>query len=409
MKILYLHPRAWSGEYSLLKTLRARGHEICVLEEQRNLQGSGRLLSNHFLEPSDDLHTFWYDPGKGLEKLLTWPFDRFFKRSFNGRNLAHRMWIIFRACAHFKPDVIVSSEGFAYGIPASFLKRFGLLRPKLMVSFIGGDILDCPEADVGKRRTPLTSWLIRQGLKSPDILRPVSPLLEKILIAEGADTRKIHVCPSHLPASLAQLQNTLEQKIAIRNTIRQRYQIPSDAPLIITLSGNQKGKGLHLLAEVWPKIQNALPGCHWLLCGHSDPWLEQQVLPALQRQNLIHTVTCIGSLTGIEVFEHLAAANLNVNPSLCESLNMVTVEAAAVGTPTITSNGAGIAAWIETYGCGLVVPADNKDALADAIIEFFKDNTSSIHQPEKCAALAQQFSLDRIADKLLALITATAK
>ena len=409
MKILYLHPRAWSGEYSLLKTLRARGHEICVLEEQRHLQGSGRLLSNHFLEQNDGLHTFWYDPGKGLEKLLTWPFDRFFKRSFNGRNLAHRMWIIFRACAHFKPDVIVSSEGFAYGIPASFLKRIGLLRPRLMVSFIGGDILDCPEADVGKRRTPLTSWLIRQGLKSPDILRPVSPLLEKILIAEGADTVKIHVCPSHLPASLEQLQNTLEQKVAIRNAIRKRYQIPPDAPLIITLSGNQKGKGLHLLAEVWSKIQNALPGCHWMLCGHSDPWLEQQVLPALQRQNLIHTVTCIGSLTGIEVFKHLAAADLNVNPSLCESLNMVTVEAAAVGTPTITSNGAGIAAWIETYGCGQVVPVANQDALADAIIAYFKNTASPVHQSEKCAALAQQFSLDRIADKLLALIMATAK
>ena len=409
MKILYLHPRAWSGEYTLLKTLQARGHEVSVLEEKRHLEAGNRLISNYFLEPDDSLPTFWYDPGKGLEKALTWPFDRFFKRSFNGRNLAHRMWIVYQACAHFKPDVIVSSEGFAYGIPASFLKRLGLLPPPLMVSFIGGDILDCPEADVGKRRTPVTSWLIRQGLISPEILRPVSPLLEKILVAEGADARKVHVCPSHLPASAELLQNTLLQKAAIRARIRQRYQIPADAPLIITLSGNQKGKGLHLLAEVWPKIQRTVPGCHWLLCGHSDPWLEQQVLPVIERQNLMHTVTRAGSLAGIDVFEHLAAADININPSLCESLNMVTVEAAAVGTPTITSDGAGIAAWIQTYGCGQVVPATDKDALANAVIAFFKNNPPAIHQAEKCAALAQQFSLDRIADKLLALITATAK
>src|SRR3990172_12661133 len=34
MKILYLHPRSWTGEYVILQALRDLGHEVCVLEER---------------------------------------------------------------------------------------------------------------------------------------------------------------------------------------------------------------------------------------------------------------------------------------------------------------------------------------------------------------------------------------
>ena len=63
--------------------------------------------------------------------------------------------------------------------------------------------------------------------------------------------------------------------------------------------------------------------------------------------------------------EHLLSAELHVNPSLCESLNMATVEAAAVGTPSVCSDGAGIVDWIRRYDAGVVVPRTQIAPLGD--------------------------------------------
>lgn len=404
MKILYLHPHAWTGEYPILKKLRAMGHDICVLEENKNKKSRTYHIANYFDEPSDDIPTFWYNPKKGLEKIITWPVDRFFKHAFNGRNLGHRMWVIRKAVCYFKPDAIISSEGFAYAIPASLLKRVGLLNYPLMLSYIGGDILDCPDAEYGKRLIPLTKWLVRISIKTANVLRPVSPMLKKQLMTLGADANKIHVLPSHIVTSYASLKIMLIRREGIRTAIRERYGISKDLPLIVTLSTNHKSKGLQILAAAWSSVIEHIPDCRWLLCGPDDPWLEQGVWPSLRSRAVEHTVYTSGKLSCIEVFEHLIAADVNINPSLCEGLNMVVVEAAAVGVPTITSDGAGIASWVEEFEAGKVVPAGNVAALADAIIDFFQNPQTGITWSKHCAALSENFIMDRIAENLVALL-----
>src|SRR5581483_10570696 len=110
MRVLYLHPRAWIGEYAMMRELRARGFDVCALEEQRGLEHGARHLAPFYREPGDGIATLWYDPRRGLEKALTWIPDRVFRRGFDGRNLAHRMWIIRAAVRRFRPDAIVCSD-----------------------------------------------------------------------------------------------------------------------------------------------------------------------------------------------------------------------------------------------------------------------------------------------------------
>jgi len=42
MRILYLHPKAWIGEYAMLEELCARDYEVCALEEKRELEQGAR-------------------------------------------------------------------------------------------------------------------------------------------------------------------------------------------------------------------------------------------------------------------------------------------------------------------------------------------------------------------------------
>src|SRR5207248_1667602 len=142
-----------------------------------------------------------------------------------------------------------------------------------------------------------------------------------------------------LPIQLASPVDTLDdvhaRRAQIGAAVRARHGIASDAPLLVTLSGNHKGKGIQDLARAWEGICAAIPGCRWLLCGPEDPWLAQGVRPVLLASGRSERVHFTGRLQGREVCEHLAAADLHVNPTLCEGLNMATVEAAAVGTPSV--------------------------------------------------------------------------
>ena len=398
MRVLYLHPKAWTGEHVILSEWIRQGHEVCVLEEKRGL-GATRMMADHFRSAGDGVTTLWYDPRRGMEKLLTWPADRWFKKDFDGRNLAHRMWMIRAAARTFQPDAVISSEGFSYGIPAAALKRFGFLRQPLITSYIGGDILDCPEAAVGKRRVGGTGRLIREALEQPEVLRAVSPLINEALLADGADPARIRIIPSHLTWADEARVELMANRGAIRSEIRMRHGIDDTAPLVITLGGNQLGKGLQVLLSAWPQVLNAIPGARWLLCGPRDPWYIGEIEPQLA--SLSGSVIPTGPLAGGAVFEHLAAADLHVNPSLCESLNMVTVEAASVGTPTVTSDGAGIAHWVRRHDAGMVVPNRRVPELADAIIMALQSPDLLHKWAISCESMASQFKVERVARMLI--------
>jgi len=114
-------------------------------------------------------------------------------------------------------------------------------------------------------------------------------------------------------------------------------------------------------------------------------------------------VVACGPLGGAAVFEHLAAADLHVNPSLGESLNMVTVEAAAVGTPTLGSDHAGIADWMGRHETGVVVPAGEVGLLADAIIRALGDPRRLAGWSRAGRGMAADFALERIAGQLESL------
>lgn len=405
MRILYLHPRAWSGEYPILTTLRGRGHHVFALEEWRGERRNAKFLTASFLQPDDRIPAYWYDPHQGWEKILTWPLDRFFKRAFSGRNLGHRMWVIRAAVKHFRPDVVVCTDGFTYALPAAYLKRMGLLPARLLVSYIGGDILDCPEVGVGRRRTPLVDAMIRSSLPGIDAYRPLCDSLARILIRDGADPARMTVLPIQLGRPLAELRALADNRNAVGERIRMRYDIPLDAPVVVTLSGNHKGKGLHLLAAQWARIRAAVPDARWLLCGPEEPWLAIGVRPLLAEAGLLDSVIFTGGLQGVAVYEHLAAGDIHANPTLCEGLNMVTVEAAAVGTPTVTSDGAGVADWLDRYQAGAVVPAWDAEALGGAIITALNNPSMREAWRVACGRMVEAFSLDRIAVAIEGLMT----
>jgi glycosyltransferase involved in cell wall biosynthesis len=240
--------------------------------------------------------------------------------------------------------------------------------------------------------------MIKASMPGIDAFRPVSPLLADVLRRDGAPPEKITVVPSHLTADARQLRAL--DRLAIAAALKERYGLPASSRLVVTLSYNFKGKGLHLLAEQWPRILAACPDARWLLCGPENPWLAERVRPQLEETGVRDSVTFSGLLRGPDVYEHLAAGELHVSPTLCEGLNMVTVEAAAAGTPTISGDGAGIAAWLDRFQAGAVFPAGNAAALGDAIIAALAAPARVAQWRDACARMTEEFTLECVADAL---------
>lgn len=403
MRILFLHPLGWGGEYPILVEFRRRGYEVCVLEECREGMSGKRLLAGHFREPDDGMRTLWYHPGRGAERVLTFPIDRYFRKTFDGRNLGHRMWVIREAVRIFAPDAVYCTDGFSYAVPAGLLKRFGLLHTPLIASYIGGDILDCSHMGYGRRRTPQLDWLMRTSIRHIDSLRALCDPLARALLKDGADPARISLIPIQIGSAREVYEEVFTQRVTAREQVRDQLGIPRDAPVLVTLSDNYFSKGIQDLARAWPGVLAAYPNAWWILAGPDNPWMAEGIFPLLDASVGRARVRLTGRLRGRETYAHLAAADLNVNPTLCEGLNMVTVDAAAVGTPTVCSDAAGVSDWIRRHDCGLVYAAGDTTALQQAVIAALAQPDRLSVWSGRCREMIADFKAEAVFQRLAQL------
>ena len=129
-----------------------------------------------------------------------------------------------------------------------------------------------------------------------------------------------------------------------------------------------KRKGVHHLLEVWQRL--ALPDAELVLVGtvHEEirPWLEMAA-PSVRVAGFVQRVE-----------DCYRAAAVHVFPSECEGSAKCTYEAAASGLAQITTREAGDVVLDGVNG--LVIPPNDPDALAAAILKLYRDR-------ELCAQL----------------------
>jgi glycosyltransferase involved in cell wall biosynthesis len=121
-------------------------------------------------------------------------------------------------------------------------------------------------------------------------------------------------------------------------------------------------KGVHHLLEVWHRL--ALKDAELLLAGELHPEIE----PFL-REYGGPTVKLAGFVPRVE--EVYRSATVHLFPSTCEGSAKATYEAAACGLPQITTREAGDVVLDGLNG--IVIPPENKEALAEAILRLYRD------------------------------------
>jgi phosphatidylinositol alpha-mannosyltransferase len=134
-------------------------------------------------------------------------------------------------------------------------------------------------------------------------------------------------------------------------------------------------KGLPVLLRAWPRLRDT--GVRLRLIG-ADPLAVRLLLTRLRISD--EGIDTLGFVSDEELTAELAAAKLLVAPSLGnESFGMVITRAFACATPVVASDIPGYRE-ILTPETGALVPPDDPEALADAILALLADEPARLER-----------------------------
>jgi glycosyltransferase involved in cell wall biosynthesis len=143
---------------------------------------------------------------------------------------------------------------------------------------------------------------------------------------------------------------------------------PPDARIVGSVGWLTDIKGHRFLVEAVAEAKKECPDLHLVIVGSGDQ--HDALLAQAENSGIAGSVHLVGHRDDIEVC--LAGFDCFVLPSLNEGMGRALIEAMAAGLPVIASRVGGIPALIRDGENGMLVPAGDSHALADALRRLFR-------------------------------------
>lgn len=164
----------------------------------------------------------------------------------------------------------------------------------------------------------------------------------------------------------------------------------------------QMAKGVMYLLHAWKRL--ALPNAELVLVGEVKSEVQ-----ALLKSNADSSVRLAGILPPDEVAKIYRESNLFVFPSVSEGLAEVVLEAMATALPVVTTDKSGANDCLEHGKEGLIVPARDVDAMADAILWCYQHPEESRAMGRAARArIENEFTIDHYIERQISLYRALA-
>lgn len=227
-----------------------------------------------------------------------------------------------------------------------------------------------------------------------DLVIALSKAIERILLESGLDGRKIRVIPSAV--ELAAFGRSAVP--GFKDRLLHDLKIPAGSVLIGSLMALVPHKDPLNLVAAAGKAVSADPRCHFLIAGEGPLLKDARALAA--RLGIAANVHFLGYRPDNR--DLLSAFDLFVLSSREEGLGSALIEAMAVGLPVVGTDAGGIPELIEDGQNGFVVPREDADALAGAILRLAADAERRTRFAKRSRELSRRYSSERMARKTLA-------
>ena len=145
---------------------------------------------------------------------------------------------------------------------------------------------------------------------------------------------------------------------------------PNDR-LVLLFGRMTKYKGLEALYRAAPLVARAVPGVRFVVAGRPVSGYQPPPAPSLEAGGRIETR--FDYVRTDEVASLFSAARVAVCPYTDASQSGVVLTAFAFGCPVVATDVGGLPEYVRDGTSGLVVPANDKKALADALIRCLNE------------------------------------
>jgi len=168
-------------------------------------------------------------------------------------------------------------------------------------------------------------------------------------------------------------------------------------------------KGADIALRAFAQAAADHPDVRLLVLGgdsHTQGESERRRLAGIARElGLKHRVSFLGSVPQDELPAFYANAEALLMPSYSESFGLVGLEAQACGCPVIAADVAGLASVVRDGATGFLVPGHDPAQYAERLRRLLDDPALARTLGRRGRLLAQGFSWERTADRLLAAVS----
>lgn len=166
-------------------------------------------------------------------------------------------------------------------------------------------------------------------------------------------------------------------------------------PVVGALTLLRPGKGIETLVDAVPRLLESVPDARVVVAGEGP---DRGALEARARdRGVADAVHFIGATAG--AMPLLAGSDVFVSASWAESFPLNVLEAMAAGVPIVATDVGGTGEAIEDGSSGLLVPARDPGALADAVAALLTDRArAAALGAEARERQRSRFSVDRMID-----------
>lgn len=164
-----------------------------------------------------------------------------------------------------------------------------------------------------------------------------------------------------------------------------------NAPLrVVTVGRLHPSKGIDVLLNAWSKVVTQFPEAELMLVGGEGEARYRQLAHSL---GILERVRFVGYQRDVRPF--LGASDLLVLASRAEGFPYTLLQAMAMGKPVIATRISGTVECVEDGTSGVLVPVEDVEAIATAIVRLLKDKAlrDSMGQAGK-RLVATRFSWD---------------